>query len=299
MKKWLLLLIPLIVIGCSPKKQEAPPESKSPVVVMKKEIQQSIDLKTAKVEKRKMISYLEVYGSISQDTENTVYVASKSKGALKSLKVAVGQTVEEKSSIATVQTSAGEEELLSPCHGIVISQYVKEGDFVDPLTSIVTIANPDVLRASFDVYEKDLGKIQLAQKVIVTTSAYPDKEFEGKVVFISPRVDENSRTIKIRVDVDNKDHLVKFGMFVNGKIERESEQEFFIVSRAAIQKMESGDTVFIVKDEETFEIRTVKIGVQTDKEAAITEGLSEGEIIVTQGSFILKSELLKSELSEE
>jgi cobalt-zinc-cadmium efflux system membrane fusion protein len=54
-----------------------------------------------------------------------------------------------------------------------------------------------------------------------------------------------------------------------------------------------------VKDEETFEVRTVKVGAQTDKEAAVTEGLSEGETIVTQGSFILKSELLKSELGEE
>lgn len=300
MKKWLFLLIPLIVIGCGQKKQEEQhPEHKTPAVVMKKEIQESIDIKTAKVEKRKLVSSLEVYGAISQDTENTVHVAPKEKCVLKNLKVEVGQTVDEGSPIAVIQTFAGEEELLSPCHGIVISQYVKAGETVDPLTSIVTIANPDVMRASFDVYEKDLGKIQLEQKVIVTTTAYPDKVFGGKMVFISPRVDENSRTIKIRVDVQNKDHFLKFGMFVNGKIMRESEQEYFVVSRAAVQAMEDGDTVFVVKDEETFEVRPVKIGTQTDKEAAVTEGLSEGETIVTQGSFVLKSELLKSELGEE
>src|SRR3989338_6222316 len=105
MKKWILLLIPLIMIGCGPKKQEAPPESKPPVVVMKKEIQESIDLKTAKAEKRKLVSYLEVYGSISQDTENTVHVAPKEKCVLKNLKVEVGQTVDDGSPIAVIQTS--------------------------------------------------------------------------------------------------------------------------------------------------------------------------------------------------
>lgn len=299
MKKWPFLLIPLLVIGCGEKKHEAPTEPKVPVVVMKKETQESVGLKTAKVEKRKLVSFLEVYGSIAQDTENTVHVAPKEKCVLKKLKVAVGQTVDEKTPIAVIETPSGEQDILSPCHGIVISQYVKEGDSMDPLTSVVTIANPDVMRASFDVYEKDLSKIQLAQKVQVTTAAYPDKVFEGKVVFISPRVDESTRTIKIRVDVENEEHFLKFGMFVNGKILRESEEVFLIVPRAAIQNMEQGDTVFVVKNEETFEVRAVETGIQTDTESVIATGLSEGEMIVTQGSFVLKSELLKSDFGEE
>jgi len=299
MKKWLFLLIPLLVIGCGEKKQEVLPEPEVPVVVMKKETQGSIGLQTAKVEKKKLVSFLEVYGSIAQDTENTVHVAPKEKCVLKKMKVAVGQTVDEKTPIAVIETPSGEQDLLSPCHGIVISQYVKEGDSVDPLTSVVTIANPDIMRASFDVYEKDLSKIQLDQKVQATTAAYPGKIFEGKVVFISPRVDENTRTIKIRVDVENKEHLLKFGMFVNGRILRESEEEFLIVSQAAIQNMEDGDTVFVVKNEETFEVRAVETGVQTDTESVIAKGLNDGEVIVTQGSFILKSELLKSEMGEE
>lgn len=301
MKYLLLLLIPWMLLGCGQEQEDVstPSEVKSSVMVMKKEIQESIGLKTAPVEKRKLRTDLEVYGLISQDTENTVHVAPQEKGVLKSLEVVVGQTVEEKSLIAWVQTPSGDKELLSPAHGIVISQYVKAGDSIDPLTSVVTIANPDILRAGFDVYEKDLGRIQLKQKVIVTTSAYSDKTFEGRVVFISPRVDENSRTIKIRVDVVNNDHFLKFGMFVNGKIECESEQELFVISRASMQSMEDGDTVFVMKDAETFEIRPVKVGAQTDQETAVTEGLREGEQVVTQGSFILKSELLKNELGED
>jgi cobalt-zinc-cadmium efflux system membrane fusion protein len=99
--------------------------------------------------------------------------------------------------------------------------------------------------------------------------------------------------------VENEEHLLKFGMFVNGRILRESEEESLIVPRAAIQNMEDGGTVFVVKNEETFEVRGVETGAQTDAESVIAEVLIEGEVIVTQGSFVLKSELLKSELGEE
>jgi membrane fusion protein, heavy metal efflux system len=63
--------------------------------------------------------------------------------------------------------------------------------------------------------------------------------------------------------------------------------------------MEDGDTVFVVKNEETFEVRAVETGAQSDTESVIVKGLREGETVVTQGSFVLKSELLKSELGEE
>ncbi|OGW84976.1 MAG: hypothetical protein A3A81_04395 [Omnitrophica bacterium RIFCSPLOWO2_01_FULL_45_10b] len=298
-KLFLLLLIPfLITAGCG-KKEEKYVQPEKPTVQMKKEIQESVGLETAPVERKKLVSYIEVYGSIAQDTENTVHVAPKGKCILKELKVKVGETVDENSPIAVVQTSSGEEQILSPCHGIVISQYVKEGDAIDPLTSVVTIANPDLMRASFDVYEKDFGKIEMGQKVEITTTAYANQVFDGKVVFVSPRVDENTRTVKIRVDIENKDHFLKFGMSVNGNIRRESEEEFLVAPLEAIQEVENAKNVFVKINEETFEVRPVSVGIKTDQEAAIAEGLVEGEVIVTQGSFVLKSELLKGELGEE
>ena len=176
---------------------------------------------------------------------------------------------------------------------------MKEGDAIDPLTSVVTIANPDLMRAIFDVYEKDFSKIEMGQKVEIATTAYANQVFDGKVVFVSPRVDENTRTVKIRVDIENKDHFLKFGMSVNGNIRRESEEEFLVAPLEAIQEVENAKNVFVKINEETFEVRPVSVGIKTDQEAAIAEGLVEGEVIVTQGSFVLKSELLKGELGEE
>jgi multidrug efflux pump subunit AcrA (membrane-fusion protein) len=298
MKKIIFILaIPVFLFsGCGEKHHEEHHEEHQRAVEMKRDIQESIGLTTAPAEKKKIIADVDVYGVIAQDTENTMHVSPKTSCVLKSLKVEVGQTVDEKSPIATVETEAGMQDILSPCHGVVISKYVKEGEKIDSLTSIVTIANPDVLRASFDVYEKDLSAIKLDQNVKVTTVAYPEKTFVGKVVFISPRVDDQTRTIKIRVDIENKEHLLKFGMFVTGRIEKEAEMETIVVPLESVQTIDSGKVVFVKTGEETFLVKEVKVRQQTEYEAAITEGLNEGEIVVVKGSFILKSELQKEEL---
>lgn len=295
-----ILAIPVLLFGgCGEKHHEDRHDDGKRMVEMKKDIQESIGLTMAAAEKKKIIADVDVYGVIAQDTEKTVHVAPKTSCILKSLKVEIGQIVDEKSPIATVETDAGTQEILSPCHGVVISKYVKEGEKMDSLTSIVTIANPDILRASFDVYEKDLSAIKLEQNVKVTTVAYPEKTFVGKVVFISPRVDDQTRTIKIRVDIENEEHFLKFGMFVTGRIQKESEMESIVVPLESIQTLEGEKIVLVKIGEETFEVKKVKVHQQTEDEAAITEGLSEGEVVVVKGSFILKSELLKDQLGEE
>lgn len=269
-------------------------------VHLKKELQDSVGLTTALAESKKLVSFIEAYGSIAQDTENTVHLTAKEPGILKSFKITEGDTVEEGSPLAVIETNEGKEvEIASPSHGIVMSRYVKAGDRVDSLTSLATISDPDLLRAGFDIYEKDLSFVSLGQKVRVTSTAYPDKEFQGKVVFISPRVDETTRTIKVRVDVENKEHLLKFGMFVTGEIEKVAAEESLIVPLESLQPLEGGFVVFAALDEESFEVRNVRPGKKTELEAEVLEGLRPGEKVVAHGSFTLKSELLKETLGGE
>lgn len=296
----LLILIAIVIAsaGCDKAPKETGHDEHAPKMIrLAKEVQESAGLSLREVQEKKLASYLEVYGSIAQDTENTVHVTSKEEGILKTLKVSEGDTVEEGSALAVFQASTGLQEIHSPTHGIVLARYLKEGERVDTVTSILTIANPDVMRASFDVYEKDLGFVSLGQKVMVTSMAYRGKEFGGKVVFVSPRVDEATRTVKIRVDVQNgEDHLLKFGMFVTGKIARESEKGSLVIPAESLQIVEEQPVVFVKTGEEIFEVRHVRKGRETDEEIEILEGIQKGERIVANGSFILKSELMKSKL---
>ena len=265
-----------------------------------KELQTSVGLTTVKLEKRKLVESIEVYGTIAQDTESTVHVTPDKPGVLKFFSVAVGDTVDERTPLCVMAGDGGDShEISSPCHGVVIAIYAKPGDRIDNVSSILTIANPDLLKASFDIYEKDLSFVKLEQAVKVKTTAYPDKEFSGKLAFISPRIDETTRTVKIRVDVENKEHLLKFGMFVAGRVEKESENEAVIVPLESIQNLEDKEVVFVKIADDRFEARDVKTGQKSDSETEVLEGLSSGDEVVVKGAFTLKSELLKDTLGEE
>lgn len=306
MKKFLLtaLIISLPLLpGCGCSKNDAHQEhhDEEGVVHLKEESQKMIGLEMASVNKGFLLSGIEVSGEIAQETENVQHVAPPTAGTLQSMKVEIGEVVEEGSLICLIKTAEGTEvEIKSPGHGIVMAHYLKEGDSVDTVSSIVTIANPDILRASFNVYEKDLGALKVGQKVSVKTVAYSDKEFEGNLVFISPQVDSQTRTIKVRVNIQNEDHLLKFGMFVTGKILTPLEGETLSVPAQAIQEIESQTVVFAPKENEAeeFLMTPVKVGRKLEEQVEVLQGLQEGQKIVSKGSFYLKSELLKGELEE-
>jgi len=296
--------IVLLLSGCGSKEQHEEHDThgkeEMEVVPMSKESQDLIGLEFVTAGKRPLQTTIEVTGEIAQETEQVVHVTAPEAGRLKSFLIGLGEVVEEGTPVCIIETRTGENvEIQAPGHGIILAQYVKEGDSVDTLTSILTIADPDVLRVSFNVYEKDLAGIKMGQKVNVYSAAYPGKAFEGGIVFISPRVDEKTRTIKIRVDVKNEEHLLKFGMFVTGKILVPLSEEALLVPDRAVQMIEGKPVVFIPHEEgDEFLVREIKTGRKTGEWIEVLDGVTEGERLVGKGSFYVKSEHLKGELSE-
>ena len=264
-----LLIVSLSWVGYGCSKHVTPEKEhhEEGLVHLKVESQKLIDFEIVPAKKQLLVSAIDVSGEIAQETENVMHVSAPNVGILKSIQVGLGQVVEKDTPLCLIQTREGQEiEIKSPHRGIVLAQYLKEGDAVDTVSSILTIADPDILRASFNVYEKDLSKVQMNQKVIVKTAAYPEKKFEGKVVFISPQVDSSSRTIKIRVNISNKDYLLKFGMFVTGQIISSLPGEALVIPEEAIQEIEGQTVVFMPKsdDKEDFVKKTVKIGRKSE-----------------------------------
>lgn len=312
MKKWLIVLFAALILqGCGGETHDdhddhsghdhhASHAEEEGVVHIKPEFQKMIDLQLESAVKEKLVSGIEVVGEIAQETDQVAHVTSDREGVLDSYLVDLGVTVDEGTPLCTLRLKDGENITLeAESHGTVLAKYLKVGDRVDTLTSIMTIADPDLMRAGFDIYERDLSKVSMGQKVEVKSAAYPDQSFDGKVVFVSPRVDSKSRTIKIRVDIENEEHLLKFGMFVTGKIEVPTKEEVLFISQKAIQQIEDEKVVFVPSDEEDeFLIREIEVGREINGKAEILSGLSEGEEIVAEGSFYLKSELLKGEFGD-
>lgn len=297
------LVLTVALTGCGKAKEAKKPEesaAEAKSVHLTQEQQKLIDLKIEKVEKAPFETRIQVTGEIAQETEKAVHVTSPEPGVLQAFLKEIGESVQKDDPLVEVRTRQGRIiQIPSPDHGVILARYVKEGESVDNITSIMTIVNPDVLRASFNVYEKDIAKIKLGQEVIVKSIAYPDKEFKGNIAFISPSVDDKTRTVRIRVNIDNKEDLLKFGMFVSGDILETSEEAVLLVPKNAVVSIEDKPAVFVPAGPEEFAVKPVKIGRSTGELIEIEEGLNEGDSVVVQGSFQLKSESLKSTFGDD
>ncbi len=308
MKRLFIILAAVSLLsGCSKEAPDAAKESvegdhQETVVHLKGESQKLIALQIVEAEEKPLYSTIEVSGEIASETEDVAHITSPASGTLKSLKVEVGAVVEKGTVLCVIQSRDGKDiEIPSPSHGIVLAWYMKAGEEVDPVNSLLTVANPDLLRASFSVYEKDIAGLQLGQQVLVKSLAYPETDFEGKIAFISPQVDPHSRTVKIRADVKNEEHLIKFGMFVTGKILVPIAEKALVIPVESVQEINGQTVIFVptTDDPDKFKIVPIKVGRKTDTTLEVLEGIKSGEKLAGRGSYYIKAELQKGELEEE
>ncbi|HHT9119936.1 MAG TPA: efflux RND transporter periplasmic adaptor subunit [Candidatus Hypogeohydataceae bacterium YC41] len=186
--------------------------------------------------------------------------------------------------------------ILSPFNGTVVEKHIALGEMTEPATKLFTIADLSILWIILDIYEKDLPKIKLGQQVGVAVRSYPEEEFRGKIAYISDVVDEKSRTLKVRVDIDNREKKLKPGMFATAKISTAAPEavERLVVPHEAIESYEGKKVVFLALGNYAFKMTEVKAGEEFDGYVEIVEGLKEGDEVVNKGAFYLKSELLKN-----
>lgn len=262
------------------------------------ESQKLAGIETAKVTQSSFAAKIAVSGRIAQDVEVVKYVFSPEPANIEQCHAALGSIVEKDEVLCVVTLINNNQniEINAPISGTIISEFVKTGEHVDETTALYAIADLSKLWANFAVYEKDIASVKLGQKILVYPLAYPDKVFEGQIVFFSPRVDESTYTVLIRAEVENKDYLIKLGMSVRGEILVSDETSTIAIPAEAIQTIENKTVVFKKTEEGTFEPQEVKIKSRTKETVAISHGLEEGDEIVVKGSFILKSKMLESEM---
>ena len=257
-----------------------------------------IQLKTEKAEKRIVERRLKVFGKIAKDTEEHSYVTAE-EGIVEKIHVDLGATVERGNPLLTVRKSDGtSQDILAEIPGVILAVYVKAGDHVDRLKSLMSIVNIDKLRVTVDVYEKDISFVEVGQKAQIESIAFPGKKFEGEVVYISPQVEEDSQAIKVRVDVDNSEHLLRLGMFVSAELIYGSDKKVLAVPQSAVQELNGEDIVFVMEDKDRFALREVILGQSFGDHVEIEKGAEQDEQVVTQGSFNLKSEKAKESFGD-
>jgi cobalt-zinc-cadmium efflux system membrane fusion protein len=167
---------------------------------------------------------------------------------------------------------------------------------VDAATPLFIVADMARLWLVVHAFERDALRIRAGASARVSFPALPGQEFEGKVTRVGSRVDPSSRTLDVRVELDNPDGLLRPGMSGSASIPvGDANTQVITVPVAAIQRLEEDWLVFIPESEPGhFELRPVGRGRELAGEVEILRGLAAGESVVVDGAFLLKAEADKA-----
>jgi len=173
--------------------------------------------------------------------------------------------------------------------GTVTEKLVEQGDYIKQGQPLLKIANLNTVWGNFDVYENQIDRFKKGQEVMIKTNAYPNKEFKGKVDFIDPVLNTQTRTVTLRVVLSNKNDVFKPGMFVTANIagSTATNDEVFIIPASSLLWTGERSVVYLKTnpDQPIFEMREIKLGNQIGNEYEVLEGVFVGNEIVTNGTF--------------
>ena len=182
--------------------------------------------------------------------------------------------------------------------GVVTKFDVASGEVVEPERELFTIADLSTVWVLADVYEKDLARLPRSGDVDIRVDAYPDRVFRGSLTYVSDVIDPKTRTAKVRCVVANPDGLLKLDMFATVIIPTNERHQAVVVPVAAVQQIDNQPVVFVRKSESQFERRKVTVGQTAGGVVEILDGVRAGEEVVGDGSFYLKTALLRERIGE-
>jgi cobalt-zinc-cadmium efflux system membrane fusion protein len=188
-------------------------------------------------------------------------------------------------------------ELCAPSAGTLIEKHLTLGEVVESNSDIFVIADLSTVWANVTVYAQDTPRITPGQSVHIQTEGFPI-EATGKISYISPIIDESTRTARARVLIPNDKHVWKPGMFVSARAVLKAEPVRVLVSNDAVQTVKNQSVVFVPVGE-AFKARPVTVGRTNASMSQIVSGLEPGDRYVAKGAFVLKAELGKEEGGHE
>lgn len=186
----------------------------------------------------------------------------------------------------------------SPLSGVVAERNVVQGQLVEATTNAFRIIDTGVLWADGQMHERDLGENPAGRSATLTVTALPGRTFKGDIIFVSPVIDAQTRTVTVRAAIPNTGGLLKPNMFGELHVTAGPERHVLSVPENALVRDNGSAFVFIGINDTLFVRRTVSLGQAVNGDVEVTDGIKEGERIVANGSFLLKSELSKEVFGE-
>jgi len=188
--------------------------------------------------------------------------------------------------------------ILAPASGVILERKATVGSVVNNGDELFVITDTSKLWMIGAANEEDLSKRREGQPVRIEGRAYEGRIFSGRILKLGEQLDPATRTLQVRILLPNVQGLLKPEMYATAILQQTGRHSGLFVSEEAIQEIGGEPVVFVRRGQSDFEARTVKRGQDVDGETEILEGLNSGEAVVVKGSFLLKSQMLKSTIQD-
>ncbi len=196
--------------------------------------------------------------------------------------------------LAGMQSAVGYT-LTAPLAGTVTRRDVTVGAAVEPGSPMFEIVDPSRLWAEFDVPESEVSWVRPGQQAVLTLEGV-DHGVQGTVEYLAPSIDPDTRTTLGRMAVDNADGRLRANMVGTARIAVGGDREVVVVPSGAVQHAKSVDVVFVKLGVDEYETRRVKVVRRSGDRVHLAKGVKSGEEVVSEGSFLLKTEILKDSI---
>ncbi len=178
----------------------------------------------------------------------------------------------------------------SPVKGIVTKIGARVGQYVTPKTELYTIADLSKIWVYAEIFEYELPWVNIGDKVEMTLTALPGQIFRGQLTYIYPYAESKTRTTRVRLVFDNSDMLLKPDMFADVSISASQQPEAVVIPAEAVIRSGTRDQVFIARGPGKFEPVLVKLGLESEGQIIVFEGVQAGDEVVTSAQFMIDSE---------
>ena len=184
----------------------------------------------------------------------------------------------------------------APSSGTLTSRSVNPGEVIEANKELMRVTDLSTVWVVGQVYEKDLATIRVGSGANITSDAYPGRVFRGRVSYVDPKIDPATRTAQVRIELNNPGQIFKIGMYVNvafGALGL-AEKTMPVIPKDAVQTIGNQQVVFVASQKPNeFVLRPIRVGTESNAFYPVLEGLTAGDRIVVEGSFLLRAEWLK------
>jgi Cu(I)/Ag(I) efflux system membrane fusion protein len=182
----------------------------------------------------------------------------------------------------------------APASGVIENLNVREGMYIKPGNRVLSIAALDEVWVIGEVFESQLSAVEAGNRVEMTLDYMPGREWRGRVDYVYPEINTDTRTARVRMRFDNSDGTLMPGMFARLDVQGERGDRQFLVPRESIIRTGQSDRLVLALEEGAFKSVNVSVGRVGEQYAEILDGIMAGDTVVTSAQFLIDSESSKT-----